>query len=273
MRAYRALIINNDKGKHYGKKSGGHSTDRTLLTVFDMRVRLSTAEKLLHVTFMDGDTVVLTQQVEKGKKIESYPSVYREDEYDFLDGWCTDKELTQVWDDSVERVTKEANFSACANVYAAVLLVLFHQFRKGELLNAQRALGQGRQYGRGLRGELPRTDRHNRRTVYSVCGCRHGMADRNLAVRQPIVRRRSDDDTSAHIQPIFLQQNGQGVFGRVCQLHDFHNDDVAEHRNVSSSAVNKNKPPQWVGLKTNSALLRSRTSALYLLFTIAYSFS
>lgn len=67
------------------------------------------------VTFMDGQTQVgQPVKVQKGKRIEIYPTAARSDENYVFDGWFKDEELEKVWNHDVERVTKDitlwANF-------------------------------------------------------------------------------------------------------------------------------------------------------------------
>lgn len=65
------------------------------------------------VTFMDGQTQVgQPVQVEKGKRIENLPVAERSDPNYVFDGWYKDEGLTKIWDNSVERVTKDTTLWA-----------------------------------------------------------------------------------------------------------------------------------------------------------------
>lgn len=65
------------------------------------------------VTFMDGQTQVgQPVQVEKGKRIEDLPVAERSDPNYVFDGWYKDEGLTKIWDNSVERVTKDTTLWA-----------------------------------------------------------------------------------------------------------------------------------------------------------------
>ncbi|MDE6598271.1 MAG: InlB B-repeat-containing protein [Clostridia bacterium] len=67
---------------------------------------------------MNGETQVSEAiKVKKGGRIEQYPAVAYETEYDFLDGWCMDEGLTKEWNKSTERVTKDIT------LYAKVLYI------------------------------------------------------------------------------------------------------------------------------------------------------
>ena len=65
------------------------------------------------VTFMDGQTQVgQIVQVEKGKRIEDLPVAERSDPNYVFDGWYKDEGLTKIWNNSVERVTKDTTLWA-----------------------------------------------------------------------------------------------------------------------------------------------------------------
>ncbi|MDE6613441.1 MAG: InlB B-repeat-containing protein, partial [Clostridia bacterium] len=71
------------------------------------------AEKTYYtVTFMDGATVVGTAEVEKGKKIESYPTPSRTDADFVFDGWRKDEALEIVWNHDIERVNADITLYA-----------------------------------------------------------------------------------------------------------------------------------------------------------------
>lgn len=65
------------------------------------------------VTFMDGQTQIGEPvKVQKGKKIENYPTATGDDPDDVFDGWYKDEECTKVWNADIERVTKNTTLWA-----------------------------------------------------------------------------------------------------------------------------------------------------------------
>ena len=92
-------------------------------------------------------------------------------------------------------------------------------------------------YAAGRHWQLDRPVIDRRCAVCDVLVDGHGLLDGRLAVREPVVRSRTDDVRIAILQSVFLQNDGQNLPRANDHRPDIYNDSDFKHGDLSTVVV------------------------------------